>query len=171
MGLLIEAYVVVVKNDSIQNKYPGEFDSFAEIIITGVFYSDGQMAGFGYMDRGDGKTFVKKLREEGLMEDDFAYVAQTEGEIYPAEWLRLKMLRLPEVNGEVLIAHLAEDDSNTFVANEGWQYKGSLSEDTTVVSLDSDRVELLYVAEDGLITLYDKVDKRVLYGVKRKNSF
>lgn len=67
MAVLTEALSVIIKDNSLRNKYIGGLDEFLTTIPNDTYCSDGQLHRVGFMTPQDAEGFVRNLQRNGLI--------------------------------------------------------------------------------------------------------
>ena len=100
MSVLIEAISVVVRNKSLDSRYPGGVSGYAADCPNHTFCSDGRLSRIGFLSPRDVRFFVEMLESHGLVERrgaatiDIAIVDQNQGPDPCCRWLDFG--RLPD---------------------------------------------------------------------------
>ena len=93
MSVLIEAISVIVRNQTIDSRYPGGVTGYAADCPNHTFCSDGRLARVGFLSPRDVRFFVEMLESHGLMcrqgwaSVDIAVVDQNQGPDPCCLWL------------------------------------------------------------------------------------
>lgn len=168
MGVLIEAFSVVVRRSSIDERFRGGWDAFVSAVPNGTFCTDGQLARVSFMTPADVEVYVRSLEDGGLVFEsdggacDLAVVMQLHGPTIPAPWLEYGRVETPTMKVE--ICTLAGEPPGDIVAPGWWTYEGSLSENPGFVDDEAmdERVEFLR-HEDGIDVFRDRATGKEVY--------
>jgi hypothetical protein len=152
MAVLVEGISVIVRKDSISKKLQGGEAAFRDMIPHGNVCDDEELERVGFTTPQETKEFVGKLTAAGLtfIEDekcvDIVVCDQQRGPTIPCDWIEFG--HLPFESGKIAAAWLFEGrrigyglhlpgTSLTFHTPGGWQFKGSLSEESYFLPNDS----------------------------------
>jgi hypothetical protein len=133
MAVLIEAISVVVRADTILNKFPGGWDGFKNIVPNTTLCADNEIARVGFMTPQDVESFVKKLQSNGLefLRDseavDIAVADQMRGLTSKCSWLEFGYVNMGGTGSRVAACRLAGSQVMEVVTPPGWEFEGSLS--------------------------------------------
>jgi hypothetical protein len=144
MSVLIEGISVIVRKDSIELKYPGNWESFVADIPNSTLCSDELIARVGFLSLNDTEDFVNHLEARGLqfLEEgnpvDIAVADQQKGLTTDCDWLEIGRVKFGD-KGKVMacwffdaprIAAGKHFSSLSFqlATPVGWEFKGSLSQ-------------------------------------------
>jgi tetratricopeptide (TPR) repeat protein len=159
VAVLIEAVCVVVRREAIDQKVPGGWEGFVQMVPNASFCYDDELARVGFMQEADAFTFVGHLSALGLAPPsergapDVDVVNQLQGSVFSAPWLVLGRLNTEQIGGEVCIAALAGSSDAQCVAPGPWRYEGSLSQHPQVVN-SAGQVHLKFLRHEKGIDVY-----------------
>lgn len=162
MSVIIEAISVVIRQDTLAEKYPGGIRAYIDNAPNSTICCDGYLARIGFMDPADARAFIATLETHGMqfLQDnkavDIAIVDQLRGPTAPVFWLECANLTSGEIS--IIVAFDKRDKETGNVAMPlGWTYENSLSKNMTFVPTDEldDRMELLD-EEDGIEVYRDR---------------
>lgn len=185
MAVLCEGISVIVRRDSIDQRFTGGWAAFEELVPNSTLCSDGELARVGFMEPGSVEQFVSELVMRGLVfygdennQEDIAVADQVRGLTRPCNWLefgrfpmgdnpqdRVSMCWLFEGERIAHGIHL-KGRSMELHAPPGWRYEGSLSQQFGFVSNQdlNERMEFLRT-EDNLDVYRDRdTGKEVFVG-------
>lgn len=120
MAVLIEGFSVVVRNATLDARYPGGVAGFRGDSPNATFCTDGTLSRVGFMARPDADAFVAGLAAVGLTPyrkeaaEDVVVVSQDEGPLQRCRWLEFG-----EYEG-ALIAWLVGHEAGELHATPGW---------------------------------------------------
>lgn len=86
---------VIVRNDSVEARFPGGMSSFRSSCPNGSFCTDGTISRVGFMNTDDARTFISELVGAGLAPSmaqaasEIALAVQGHGFPTPCDWLQL----------------------------------------------------------------------------------
>lgn len=95
MAVSAIAISVVVRNATIEARFPGGMPAFARSCPNQTFCTDGTISRVGFMVQNDAQTFINRLGAAGLAPSptqaasEIALVIQGHGFFYPCDWLQL----------------------------------------------------------------------------------
>lgn len=136
MPVLVEAFSVLVRVESIQTKVGGGWDAFRRLIPNQTFCTDDELARVGFMVEEDAARFVDSLLEVGLeyleggTSDDLLAADQFRGAWAPCTWAEFARINL-NPGGEpqmAAFARLIGGTAQQFATPQGWQFERSLSQ-------------------------------------------
>lgn len=132
MAILIEAYTVILRNKTIEGKYPGGLKKYKQDAPNGSFCTDEEICGITLMVPEDVKAFIKKLEGYGLayldgdQYTDIALVCQLRGLLAHCDWLQF--IRGDVGDGMRLSAcRMTGSQCKDLFTWDNWQYERSLS--------------------------------------------
>jgi hypothetical protein len=94
MAVSAIAISVIVRNATIQERFPGGMPAFARFCPNRTFCTDGTISRVGFMVESDARTFIDRLRAAGLeispitVASEIALVEQGHGFLFPCDWLQ-----------------------------------------------------------------------------------
>jgi len=115
MSVLVEAYSVIVKKQSIAQRFPGGMSRFSSTVPNGTYCADENLVRVGFMDSQDVEDYLGHLIACGLVfrqnghPEDINIVDPIQGLHVECDWLRLTKINLNE--GEIFVAYLVGDES------------------------------------------------------------
>lgn len=171
MPVLIEAISVVVQVSAIHSRYPGGWDAFVAAAPNATLCADNEIARIGFMAPGDAKSFVNHLEQNGLVflregaAQDLAVVDQHRGLAVTCDWLDFGHIPLDEGMDRLVAACRLRGSSEPMLMHPtGWEYEGSLSQNSGFRSLNEVAAHLEYLGtEDGVDVYRDKNTGEKLY--------
>lgn len=116
MSVQIAAFNVVVKRNTVQEKYPGGVEQYALDCPNWTYCHDNHLSRIGFMALDDAEGFAYKLQQiHGIEPSEIAIVDQFEGLLAPRDWLEYAQHQ----DG---LAHcwLKGTDPGNLVVPEGW---------------------------------------------------
>lgn len=93
MAVLVEAFSVVVKDETIENKFRGGFDAFMDLIPNSTYSTDDELHCVSFLKTEDMEDYVNMLISQGLVyvENnefvDIAIVDMLRGPLMKCNWL------------------------------------------------------------------------------------
>ena len=175
MAVLVEGISVIIRVDSIHQKYPGGWSAFEAIIPNNTFCSDNELARVGFMVPQDVETFVRKLQQAGFVFTqagkavDLAVVDQRQGPTTPCEWLEYGHINMGV--GEVAACRLAGSQSMQIFTPDGWKFEGSLSASHGFVPTENVEKDLQYLrTQNGVDVYLDKSTGKEVYISRTRDS-
>ena len=149
--------------EAIEDKYPGGYSAFREIIPSEVYYKYENLLAVGFTNPDEANQFVLTLEKLGFTNKDVAYLSQIKGKVHPSSWIKIKEIEYQEEWRFIMVAYFKEgEDYHDFVAPAGWKFECSLSDDYIVVPVDCNRLEIIR-NDLGLRKIYDRIQGYVVY--------
>lgn len=182
MAVLVEAISVIVRRDSINLRFPGDWQAFESSVPNATLCADKQIVRVGFMTPNDVQNFVTYLEDQGLTflaEEkavDLAVVDQQRGITTPCDWLEFGELPFGNTGEKVSACWFFEgkriygkglyfqDSSMDLCVSLAWKFEGSLSQRTTFI--ESSEVEkrlILLRSEDGVDVYLDTQSGKEVY--------
>jgi len=142
MGLLLEAFCVYIKLESIYSKFNGGVDAFDNSVNTNMYSHDEYIFSCGYKSYYEAKEYYDFLIKFGLETEDIAIASQAEGIITDSPWLKTYTVTFNTGKQEATVATIShiEDTSTRFSTPKEWVYEGSLSEDCIALTNGSEQL-------------------------------
>lgn len=180
MAVLVEGISVIVRRDSITDKYIGGWKAFQNETPSAPFYFDDEIACVGFMTPSDVKAYIDYLTAQGLifLENgtalDIAVVDQLKGITLPCDWLEFTRINYKD-QGEISICWLFEgprlyggihfkSDKFNIVLPPGWEYETSFSKSQIFITGEQMEERLEYVRTEGNFDFYkDKESGQELF--------
>jgi hypothetical protein len=109
MGVLIEGVNVVIRNATVDARYPGGMREYARDCPSDTFCTDGEICRVGFMATADAVSYVDTLEFHAFRRPtvegspEVALVSQTAGFDFPCDWLELACVEV----GDGLSAEVA----------------------------------------------------------------
>jgi hypothetical protein len=156
MAVLVECQTVVVRVETLREKYPGGPEAYCRACPNQTLRSDGRLVAIGFMTDMDVEVWVARLallglrcKHEGRFED-IAVVEQSHGLRAPCDWL------LAGKHSEGFdVAFLKGTEPGAVAFPPGW-------ERDTMIPLDDADVEFLGM-QGGLMTCRRRTTGQLLY--------
>jgi len=151
MAVLIEAYSVVIRLETIADKYPGGVDQYIKDCPNQTFCMDDEIARVGFMHGADAHDFIGSLERCGfrcVVDDEYdevVLVDQFRGIDIPCEWLEYGRLVIFEGDLRIAICMINGNTVDSVAFPAGWVYEHSLSKQAMVIDsgIDSNRLTFL----------------------------
>jgi len=137
MALLLEAFCVYVKIESIDSKFLGGRQAFAETVRTDMFVHDEYIFSSGFQTYQEAKEYYDYLLSFGLTPDDIAIASQIEKILTDSPWLKFSEMGFntgKQMANITVCYHMCEGEAKKFSTPSEWVYEGSISEDCTVLT-------------------------------------
>jgi hypothetical protein len=170
MAVLVEAISIIVRLETIEEKYPGGVDQYAEDCPNGTFCMDKDIARVGLMSPEDVDVFIDNLELLGLtcvndrQYDEIAVVAQFKGFILPCEWLECLDVKIFEGDQKMMVCQIKGSDFSGVALPHGWNFETSLSKKGVMVeSEDTDKRMKFLRHEDGVDYFLDALTGQELF--------
>ncbi len=171
MAILAEAISVIVRADSIEEKFPGGWEAFMGWVQNSTLCADRELARVGFMSPLDAKGFVEELQNNGLtyLRDGYAIdivvADQQRGLAVPCGWAEFGRIPWKGDDSRLVPAVRLKDSKITeLMTPDGWDYDGSLTNHFTFVETGRVPEYLDYLrTENGLDVYRDiRTGKEVL---------
>jgi hypothetical protein len=170
MAVLIEAFSVLVRRDSIENHFTGGWRAFLETIPNWTCCYEEELVRVGFMDPGGVRQYIDTLVEGGLvfLNDgkavDIVVCDQHDGPTTTCDWIEFGKLHIGD-DTRVSAAWLFEGTKPGFglhikgtsmqlAVPEGWQYEGSLSQGSRGQHMVDDPNDLEFLREEDGVEVY-----------------
>lgn len=160
MAVLIEGYSLIVRNSTLEQKYPGGLAGYRHDCPNGSFCADESLCRVGFMVRDDADVFIAQLAARGLTPfrketaEDVALMSAVDGPLVPCDWLELGKW------GDIALAWLAGDERGELHAPAGWSAERRVQQ----MSAEEARERLEFVRSDGNVDVYrDKITGQEWY--------
>ena len=132
MAVLIEALSVVVRRETIGQRYEGGWPGFVADAVNNTLCADSEIARVGFMHPNNVGTFIQRLNVHGLVFLDAAKAAidivvidQRKGPTTSCAWIEFFRHEVP--GGTVSAARLAGSQEKGLFCPDGWSFEHSLS--------------------------------------------
>lgn len=159
MAVLIEAYSVIIRVQSIRDKYFGGINAFMSDIPNSTFCTDGSLGRVGFMSLDDAFFYSAELMKKGLHNSlgaeentDIAYAIQDVGIIDECSWLLEERLNIDDENNEVIACSLVGDKQQGLSVPKNWNYEQYAS----LRKVKDEEIEFV-TQEDGALVLALKI--------------
>ena len=134
MSVLIEGISVVIKAESIIDKYPGGWNTFVEDVPNSTLCADSELVRVGFMDPALVQNYVEDLEDYGLAHTneeksvDIVVADQQQGFTTQCEWAEFHFTRLDgDPNKIIAICSLVNSKVGEILFPDGWDYELSLT--------------------------------------------
>jgi hypothetical protein len=160
MAVLVEGISVIIRADSLLNKYSGGWEQFERTAPNKTLCADGEIAAVAFMMPVDVEQFTKELQELGLeyMRDgeaiDFTVADQIHGIHSKCAWLEFGRVPADGTDQRVAACRLEGGKSNQFVTPPDWIFAKSLSANSTFVPNERVKDEMRYLRREGAVDIY-----------------
>ena len=133
MALAIDGVCVVIRNATVEAKFPGGLVAYERECPNGTYCSDGQICRVAFMVEADAKAFAERLVTYGFRSPwsgempEIALIAQHFNRLERCDWLDVDLRAIADQDGRqsgVTIAWLRGDAPTTFTAPAGWKPGG-----------------------------------------------
>ncbi|MDD3536506.1 MAG: hypothetical protein PHC50_10225 [Candidatus Cloacimonetes bacterium] len=161
MAVLVEAISVIVKAESIVNKYHGSWEQFQNDVPNHTLCADGELVRIGFMSPHDAQCYVDFLESKGLIFQnrgtcmDIAIVDQQGGFTIPCDWAEFGRVFIDRVQTQKVSACRIKGSKQRIVSYpDGWEYESSLSKDHLFVQSENMQKELEFIRKEGNVSVY-----------------
>jgi hypothetical protein len=177
MSVLVEAFSIIVRKITLQQKYPGGLPRYQEECPNRTFCMDEYLTRIGFMAGADASSFVGSLQVKGLVFSqngrfiDIAVVNQRTGLTAGCDWLQFDKHLVG-----FSICWLVGTEPGKVAVPEGWELENSLSKKSNFIdNRDADqRLKFLRHADGNDVFLDAETGKEVYvgrpHGPKRSQS-
>ena len=165
MAVLIEAISVVIRLETIADKYPGGVEQYIEDCPNHTLCLDDDLVRVGFMTGHDLFDFIGSLERLGFKYiddygefDEIAVVDQHDGIVRPCDWLEYLNLVIFKGDLRISICKIKGGAIGSIAFPAGWNYENSLSKKT--IALDSAEFDgrMTFLRREGNVYFYlDKV--------------
>lgn len=171
MAVLIECISVILKVESIQNKYPGAWEQFRDDVPNDTLCADNELARIGFMTPTDVEKYIHFLVSQGIVFNkdgkavEIAVVDQQKGFTITCDWAEFGKINWDGNPKQVISAcRLVGSECNQVVTPDGWTFENSLSNNFDFCESDKVDAELELIGKDGSNTVYrEKKTGKVVY--------
>jgi hypothetical protein len=164
MPVVADCTSVLIRNATIEERYPGGVREFENNSPNRTFCTDGLVSRVAFMDPKDAEAFIDLLTGMGFVapsELDSLEIAVFEKDVgfyFPCSWLHVAMAELGE-GVEAPMAWLRGTDASTFIAPPGWQPGMTFNMSREDVERDYELVG----EEDGVETRRHRTTGELIY--------
>lgn len=150
MAVLIELFSVVVRNSTLEARYPGGLEAYRRDCPNRTFCADEWLSRIGFMVHSDAEVFMAQLAAKGLTPsrddaaEDVALVRPVDGALRPCPWLEIGHW------GKVAVAWLAGTKRGDLHAPAGWNADASAE----CRSSDELKEQMEFVRSEGALDVY-----------------
>jgi len=157
MAVLVEAYSVVIRKETINEKYPGGVDQYIEDCPNGTFCMDQDITRVGFMSPDDVDAYIDNLELLGFTcvndgeYDEIAVVVQFRGFILPCEWLECLDVKIFEGDQKLMVCQIKDSAFSGVFCPRGWDYETSFSKRVVMVESEGTEKRMKFLRhEDGV---------------------
>lgn len=161
MAVLIEAISVILKAESVVNKYAGGWEQFSQDVPNQTLCADGELVRVGFMNPNDVQKYVSFLESKRLVFQsyghckDIAVVDQQRGFTIPCEWADFGRIFIDSSQTQRVSACRLKGSTQRIVSYpDGWEYENSLSKDYHFVQNEKVGQELEFIRKEGGVSVY-----------------
>jgi hypothetical protein len=157
MAVLVEAISVIVRVDSINEKFPCGWIGFKDHVPNQTLCADNELARVGFMTPEDVKNFVGALECAGLVyrdggkAKDLVVVDQLRGPAVPCDWIEFGIVGNEE---RVAACRLVGSAQTVLMRPEGWSFQGSLSQTYGFMPNEAEGKSLRFLRHEDGIDVY-----------------
>ena len=164
MAVLIEAISVVIRRETIADKYPGGLNQYVEDSPNRSLCMDEELVRVGFMIAGDASDFIASLEREGFncvvddKYDEIAVVDQFAGIYLPCDWL--EFLTVVIFKGDLMVkaCNISGNPIDYLAFPAGWDYEHSLSKRPMVTTEADFALRTTFLRhENGIDIFWDKL--------------
>lgn len=150
MGIVVTAYTVFVRRDSIESLYPDGVEGFRRDCPTGMYCDDGHLCSVSFMIDNDGYAFIEQLKQHGLRHDasdamgDIVAVGQNNALECECSWMQFAEYE------DIIFGWLSGTSPNPVRAPGGFQRGNQIQRISTEEACE----HLEFVRREGDIDVY-----------------
>jgi len=136
MSVLIEANNIVVRIETIEEKYPGGVDQYIEDCPNRSMCMDDEIIRIGFLTLRETEQFVRYLESLGFrcvtngQFDEIAALDQFEGFCYPCDWLDFTNTAGAEHMQRISACKIKGASPAVLSVPQDWEYETSISRNT-----------------------------------------
>ena len=161
MAVLIEAISVIIKAESVVNKYAGGWEQFRKDVPNKTLCADGEIARVGFMAPSDVQNYISFLESRGLVFQadgkciDIAVADQQRGFTILCEWAEFGRIFIDPAQTQRISACRLKGSTQKMVSYpDAWDYENSLSKDHHFVQIENVNQELECIRNEGGVLAY-----------------
>lgn len=160
MAVLIEAVSVVIRIETIADKYPGGLEQYIKDFPNRTLCMDEDIVRVGFMDSNDAGEFIDSLVSLGFrfvtdeQFDEIAVVIQFEGLGLPCDWLDYINVVIFKGDIRVSMCKLKGKPLGKLAFPCGWDYETSLSKHTLSMSSDDSDSRMIFLRHENGVDYY-----------------
>ena len=165
MSVLVEAISVIVRKNTLEQKYPGGLNRYIQDCPNRTFCMDEHLTRIGFMTPSDVGSFIGSLQIKGLIflhngsAIDIAVVDQREGLTMPCDWIEFG-----SDPAGFSKCWLKGAKSDQVAVPQGWKLEGSLSASFNFIDAQKVEQQLQFLRqEDGIDVFFDKETGKEIY--------
>ena len=157
MAVLVVAISVIVRVDSINEKFPGGWIGFKDHVPNQTLCAENELARVGFMTPEDVKNFVDALERAGLVYRNggkakhLVVVDQLRGPVVPCDWIEFGIVGNEE---RVAACRLVGSSQTVLMRPEGWSFQGSLSQTYGFMPNEAEGKSLRFLRHEDGIDVY-----------------
>ncbi len=167
MSVLIEGISVVVKNTTLEAKYPGGVSAYEAASPNRTYCSDAFLSRVGFMSPDDVKHLIDGLLKFGFefiqhgQARDVAVVDQRQGVTVDCSWLQFA--RHPKGHA---FAWLADKEPGDLAVPQGWEFQRSLSNSYSFVPTEEVKQRIQFIRTDKGVDIFrdELTDREIFLG-------
>jgi len=160
MAVLVEAISIIIRRTTIDEKYPGGWDTFVEKAPNKTLCADKKIARLGFMSPFDVESFINGLEKIGFKylvnghASEIAVIDQIKGFTAPCDWLDAGHVEIDNGKHKVAACKLKGCRSKHIIFPEGWEYNKSLSREYGFVPNEHMEKSLQFLRHENGIDVY-----------------
>lgn len=177
MGVLVEAYSVIIRKDAIEQKFLGGYKGLLEKVPNETICDDGEIIRVGFMSSRDVHVYVSELEQSGLIfiKDekavDIALADQNNGVTTPCDWLQFLYIKSSDSENATIPVCLFfdgpkrdPDDTTLYIRGDSltfpiafptdWKYEGSIVQSNQLTTAEQINDRYKYVRSEGTLQVY-----------------
>lgn len=155
MAVLVEAYSVLIRRDSIATAFEGGWEALLASVPNNTLCFDDHLARIGFMAPADAGHFMDRLAVGGLVyvnaeeqPQDFVVADQLTGISMDCWWIEMFHADHFGSGTKVMAARFAGDQSWDIAVPKGWNYEQSLSRKTLFMTPKEEKTRLILLRHE-----------------------
>jgi hypothetical protein len=165
MAVLIEALSVVIRLETVADKYPGGVEQYIEDCPNHSLCLDDDLVRVGFMTGCDALDFIRSLERLGFKHigdydefDELAVVDQHDGIVRPCDWLEYANVVIFKGDLRISVCKITGSAIDSIAFPAGWVYENSLSKKTIALDPAEFDGRMTFLRREGNVYFYhDKV--------------
>jgi len=155
MSVLVEVISVIIRNVTLEEKYPGGVEGYRRDCPNATFYTDGAITRVGFMSREDVQQHIEPLKSLGLVFHrdgqaiDIAVVDMVTGPTTSCEWLRIT-----HHEPGFVAASLIGAPETPLATRPGWDFEHSMSKNAHLSSARDFETRFRFLRHKGALEVY-----------------
>jgi len=167
MSVLVEAFSVVLKHETVANRFCGGMKRFAALVPNTTFCTDQELVRVGFMSPDDVGKFIELLGTHGIryvvdgVAQDVIVIDQQQGPLVPCNWINAFYFDIEDdPDRRVVACMLADGKERRLSVPHGWQHPGQFG----IVRTENSDEDLEFLRhENGLDVFFNRRTGKEVY--------